>query len=97
MTVRCEHVPAAALPILKEQLEAFGSIVTFHTASAGVLDSPAGSLRFEHRADVHVLIIEVIENKGHFPHNLLIGGIRQTVAEAVEILHKQRASRVGAA
>jgi hypothetical protein len=85
-------VPRDVLPLLKEQLEAFGSTVSFETPTSGVLSSVAGKLHFEHRDD-ETLVVEVIENEGHFPEFLIIGGIRQTVQEAVEI-HRQRIARV---
>ena len=81
-TVICENVPAAALPAIADELRKFGAAVFFDSATCGRVHSPSGKMRFEHRDNR--LHVDLVEDPGHFPPALIIGGIKQTVAEAVE-------------
>jgi hypothetical protein len=90
MTVIIANVPADVVPILRDQLENFGCTVKFHTPSSGTLESPAGALRFEHKEES--LTVELIDNRGHFPKMMIVGGIRQMVQEAIEIFNRRAQS-----
>ena len=74
--------PVSALPSIAEQLRGFGCNVQFDTAESGRVTHDAGVIRFWHRDGA--LNIEIVQNDGHFPHAMLIGGIRQLVEETVE-------------
>jgi hypothetical protein len=89
LVVHCHGVSVEALPVLKRQLEEFGARVHFESETTGRVDSVSGSLAFIH--DRHALTVTVIEDRGHFPRALMIGGIRQTVAEAQEIVQRAHA------
>jgi hypothetical protein len=86
--------PESALPEMAVQLRTFGAQVTFDNACQGRVDSPSGSFEFLH--DQGTLHIRVLENKGHFPARLLIGGMRQFVEEAVELLSGCKQNQRGA-
>jgi len=87
LSITCEPVPPAVLPILARQLRRFGARVEFESERAGVVKHLSGKLRFEHNGSAR-LHVAVIEECGHFPKSMLIGGIRQTVQEAVELARK---------
>jgi hypothetical protein len=76
--------PISALPSIADQLRGFGCNVHFDTAESGRVTHDAGAIRFWHRDGT--LHIEILQNEGHFPHAMLIGGIRQIVQETVEQL-----------
>jgi hypothetical protein len=86
MEIRVENVPAAALPILYRQLEGFGSRILLESEGRGVCESVSGTMRFDHEGDV--LTVRVVKDAGHFPRFLILGGIRQTILEAVELANK---------
>jgi hypothetical protein len=90
MTLEFPNVPAQVLPVLKGQLEAFGAKVHFETPSSGHVDSIAGRLRFSHHGEI--LTVEVVQEHGHFPGAMLIGGMRQTVEEACELVRLGKAA-----
>jgi hypothetical protein len=83
LTVRCERVPIEVLSLLAKQLEMFGADVVFGTHRSGVVMSPAGTMSFFH--DEGTLWVTIVEDLGHFPRAMMIGGIKQTVYEAVEL------------
>jgi hypothetical protein len=76
-------VPQKALPVLAEHLRAHGATVHFETDTRGYVHSIAGKLTWEHANET--LTIRLVENAGHFPRLLLIGGMRQAIQEAVEL------------
>jgi len=84
MKLQFPNTPKSILPVLKREMEKFGATVHFETETSGHVDSIAGKLGFHH--DGHTLTISVLEDAGHFAPNLLIGGIKQTVSEACELL-----------
>jgi len=85
-TVICKNVPPAALPMIAEQLRQFGAVVTFDTSSAGRVSSESGRMAFRH--DGESLHVDLVEDKGHFPLALWMGGVKQMVEETVErLLH----------
>lgn len=86
MEIRVENVPAAALPVLYRQLEGFGSRILLDGEGRGVCENIAGTMRFDLVDDV--LTVRVIEDGGHFPRFMILGGIRQTILEAVELANK---------
>lgn len=79
---------AEALPLIAQQLRAFGAKVTFERQWAGLVMSEAGTLFF--RYDDHILTVSVVEDRGHFSRSLLIGGIKQTVEEANEMVRRSQ-------
>jgi hypothetical protein len=90
LTVRCERVPVEALCLLAKQLEMFGADVVFDSNRSGVVMSAAGTMSFFH--DDYTLTVTIVEDLGHFPRPMVIGGIKQTVYEAVELHNVQRAN-----
>lgn len=82
MMLRCHNVPASVLPSLATQLRDFGCTVEFDSEHKGTLKSVAGTMRFAH--DGQHLELHLIEDHGHFPQKLLIGGIRQLIEETLE-------------
>ncbi len=88
LIVLCPCEPEA-LPIIAEQLRAFGARVTFDRQWAGLVMSESGTLFF--RYNNHVLTVSVVEDLGHFTRALMIGGVKQTVEEANEIVRRARA------
>jgi hypothetical protein len=87
MKIECRNVPEEAMPLIAEQLRAFGARVTFSGGWSGVVASIAGKMQFAY--DRGTLTVTVLENAGHFPQALLIGGIKQTVEEACEIVRRR--------
>jgi hypothetical protein len=81
LLVTCPCDPEA-LPIIARELRSFGARVTFERQWAGLVMSEAGTLFF--RYNEGTLTIAVVEDRGHFARNLMIGGIKQTVEEANE-------------
>jgi hypothetical protein len=90
LTVRCERVPVEVLSILEKELKMFGANVLFDSNRSGVVMSAAGTMSFFH--DDHALTITIVEDLGHFPRAMVIGGIKQTVYEAVELYNLRRAN-----
>lgn len=90
LTVRCERVPIEAISILEKELKMFGADVVFGTHRSGVVMSPAGTMSFFH--DAGTLWVTIVEDLGHFPRAMVIGGIKQTVYEAVELHNIGRAN-----
>ena len=80
----CPNVPAAALPLLISQMESYGARCTVDSDGSGTLEHSSGSLCFEHRGNA--LVVWVTKNSGHFPDRLIVGGIRQAIEEAVELV-----------
>lgn len=76
--------PLSALPAIAAELRKFGCHVHFITETFGSVQHSAGKLHWEH--DGEYLHVTIVENHGHFPRRLLIGGIRQMVEEAVEAM-----------
>lgn len=76
--------PLSALPAIAAELRKFGCDVSFDNETSGDVEHAAGKLLFSHRDGV--LLVEIVENHGHFPRLLLIGGIRQMVEETVEAM-----------
>jgi hypothetical protein len=90
-TVHVHNFPAAALPVLAEELRTFGAEILFESDGRhGELNHFSGRLQWEHLTG-DVLMVAVIEQSGHFPVAMLIGGIRQTCQEAAERWRKQNA------
>jgi hypothetical protein len=88
MRIVCEEVPTRALPFLADQLREFGATVTFESERSGCFAHPSGKVRFDH--DGFNLFLKVIENAGHFPKFMLIGGIRQFIEETLENLNQSK-------
>jgi len=88
LTVTCDCLPEA-LPILAEQLKGFGSNVLFANCRSGIVASEAGELFFNYAHGR--LSVTVTRDLGHFPRLMLIGGIKQTVGEANEIVRRAHA------
>lgn len=86
MEIKVPNVPAAALPVLYRQLEAFGSTIVLHDNAKGICEHPSGTMHFELTGDV--LTVRVIKDAGHFPKFMMLGGIRQTILEAVEMVER---------
>jgi hypothetical protein len=87
MKIECKNVPEEALPVIADQLRAFGARVRFSDGWSGVVSSIAGKLLFGYESGT--LTVTVIEDAGHFPQAMLIGGIKQTVEEACEIIRRR--------
>ena len=85
LIVRCPCDPEA-LSIVAKDLRAFGARVTFDQQWAGLVLSEAGTLFF--RYDNGFLTVTVVEDKGHFSRSLMIGGVKQTIEEANEIVRR---------
>jgi hypothetical protein len=64
------------------QLEAYGMKVIFHSPTHGYTECISGKLKFSHNDGN--LIVEILENLGHFTDTIIIGGIRQVVEEIIE-------------
>lgn len=81
-------VPPAAIPVLIEQLEGYGARFTMaeHRVEWSVCEHDSGVFRFRH--EENRLTVQLLMDFGHFPQSLLIGGIKQTVEEAVELVSK---------
>ena len=90
MKVEFQNTPHEVLPILKRQLEEFGAEVRFLSANHGVVESVAGELAFEYSE--RVLTISVTKELGHFSPQLLIGGIKQMVSDAREMVQQKAAA-----
>jgi hypothetical protein len=86
MKVEIPNTPPEVLPILKRQLEGFGCKVRFLSGTHGIVESIAGELTFDYSG--RVLTVSVTKEFGHFSPNLLIGGIKQMVSEAREIVQR---------
>lgn len=93
MKIECKNVPEEALPLIADQLRAFGARVNFSDQWCGMVVSLAGKLFFNYKDGT--LEVSVIEDEGHFPKALLIGGIKQTVEEACEIVRRDRLESPG--
>lgn len=87
MTIECKNVPEEALPLIADQLRAFGARVKFSDGWNGIVVSESGKMFFAY--DRGTLKVTVIEDAGHFPKALLIGGVKQTVEEACEIIRRR--------
>jgi hypothetical protein len=77
--------PAAALPLVADQLRGFGATVDME---CGTADHPMGFVRFSH--DGEHLSVQFESNGGIVTTNMLIGGLRQLVEEAAESLSKDQ-------
>src|SRR5208337_3744453 len=71
---------------------AFGARVEFTDGWCGIVASESGTLSFTWAHSV--LCVRVMEDQGHFPSALIIGGIKQTVEEANEIVRRAASSRI---
>ena len=82
------NVVVGAIPILVEQLESYGARFTYagNSAEGSVCEHDSGVFRFRH--EQNRLTVQLLMDFGHFPQSLLIGGIRQTVEEAVELVER---------
>jgi hypothetical protein len=92
MIIQCRNVPVSAVPVLAAQLAEYGAAITFDPSNterviSGSIEHVSGSMRFLHMDNR--LIVELVKDSGHFPRLLLIGGIKQLVREAVEMLQPQ--------
>ena len=85
LIVTCPCEPEA-LSIVAKELRAFGARVTLEQQWAGFVMSEAGTLFF--RYDNGFLTVTVVEDKGHFSRSLMIGGVKQTIEEANEIVRR---------
>ena len=92
LIVDCPDVTRAILPLVATQWESYGAKITFDTPASGVVQTISGRLTFTHDDVASVLRVTVIDDAGHFPRMLLIGGIKQIVAEAVEAATRTRPS-----
>lgn len=88
MKLEFANTPTEVLPVLKQQLESFGAKVVFETPFSGRVDSIAGKLHFVHAGQT--LTISLGEDEGHFTPALLVGGIKQMVGEALEIVQQAK-------
>jgi hypothetical protein len=96
MQVVCPNVPAEVLPDLATKLRAFGASVDFHEDGlGGWIESVSGRMWFRHTEPD--LTVVILEEYGHFPKRLLIGGIKQLVQETVESHRSLAAQLRGAA
>lgn len=86
ISVRCENVPIEALGLLEADLAAFDCEVIYHSNRSGLVQTHSGLLEFFH--DGESLTVAVMEDRGHFPRALLIGGIKQMISEATERVHR---------
>jgi hypothetical protein len=81
-------VPHQALPLMADQLRGFGVKVDFEDHARGAGSCIAGRFEFTHReSELH---IKVTQDHGHFPRLMLIGGIRQFVREACELVQREQ-------
>lgn len=85
--IELSNVPFETLQVLKDQLEHFGAEVVFATPTSGRIKSLAGELGWEYKAGA--LAVSLIRSEGHFTVPLLIGRIRQTIEEAIEIVRRR--------
>jgi hypothetical protein len=92
IVVDCPNVTRAILPLLATQLESHGAHITFDTPASGIVQTVSGRMTFTHDDIASVLRVTVVDDAGHFPRMLLIGGIKQMVAEAVEAVTRIRPS-----
>jgi hypothetical protein len=76
--------PLSALPAIAEELRKFGVTVEFASETCGFVFIDAGTIHFDH--EYGELEIRIVEDLGHFPPKMLIGGIKQLVEEAVEAM-----------
>ena len=81
--VKCDP---RALPILAQQLRAFGARVEFQNGWSGIVASEAGEMFFRYADET--LTVTVTKDQGHFARLLLIGGIKQTIEEANETIRR---------
>lgn len=88
MKLEFANTPAEILPVLKQQLESFGARVIFDTPFSGRVDSIAGKLHFVHTGQT--LTISLLEDQSHFAPALLLGGIKQMVGEALELVQQSK-------
>lgn len=70
--------------MLAEQLRGFGVEVWFDAPHAGELICLSGKMLFYH--DGEKLTLEIVQNEGHFTRAILIGGMRQLIEEAAELI-----------
>ena len=84
LLVTLPNVPAGSLSTVADELRQYGAHVVFETRCTGYVESIAGRVNFIHDGQSTLMIFLVLD-RGHFPRALLIGGIRQTVSEAVEL------------
>jgi hypothetical protein len=91
LRVNVADFPLDALPLLVADLSSFGAEIEFEVdRCSGVCITEAGRMKFRH--DREGLTVEVIEDRGHFPRSMVIGGIRQTIQEAAERFRRSHAS-----
>ncbi len=75
--------PLSALPAIAAELRKHGAKVIFaSTRREGLVVSEAGLLGFDHHDGF--LEVTILTDNGHFPPQLLIGGIRQVIEEGIE-------------
>jgi len=83
--IRVCPVPVRTLNILAEELRKYGCVVVFETPFKGTVKHISGEISFNH--DSYASIIVTLDvNASHFPHTLLVGGIRQMIEETAEDL-----------
>ena len=90
LTVNHKGVSPRSLEILASQLRGFGAEVVFDGPLSGRIQSVSGEMVFLHDGD-EGLTVSLTRDAGHFPLNLLVGGIRQMIEEAVELLRHNEA------
>jgi hypothetical protein len=90
LKIEFQDVPFRALDVLAAELRSVGMVVNFDNESvncgSGSAEGISGRLEFLHVGE-H-LTVTITEDKGHFPEAMLLGGIRQLVSEAVELVNK---------
>jgi hypothetical protein len=63
--------------------------VSFETPTKGRVEHIAGNLSFEHSGAILTVVVE--HNAGHFPTQLVVGGVKQLVQETVELFVRRSA------
>jgi hypothetical protein len=89
ITLPCSH---DILPSIASQLEVYGMKVIFSSPTHGYTECISGKLKFSHNDGN--LIVEIVENLGHFTDTIIIGGIRQVVEEIMESRNKIEKSKL---
>jgi len=61
--------------------------VEFLNDREGSIESISGKIEFRHNGE-DILFMNIVRHEGHFPINMLIGGIKQFIEEAIEDFEK---------
>ena len=81
------NVPAAALPMIAQEISRYGVYVQFETPLNGYAESISGSAVFRHDGAGN-LTVHITRDCHHFPRSMLVGGFRQLVEETLEVFYK---------